>query len=111
MARSLRDDDVFQAIAHPMRRAILESLMDGEKPATELAAPFGVTMPAVSQQLQVLRRVGLVSDRRVGRQRLYRLLPGPLDEVQRWLAFFQAFWTGKLGALGEHLKRTHGARN
>ena len=110
MGRSLREEDVFQAIAHPLRRQILVQLMKGEKNASDLAAPFDVTAAAVSQQLGVLKKVGLISEERVGRQRVYQLNPKPLKEVFDWVEFFEKFWLGKLDALGEHLKRKHGPK-
>jgi DNA-binding transcriptional ArsR family regulator len=110
MTRALREEDLFSAIAHPTRRKILELLCDGEKPASELAEPFRVTLPAISQQLQVLKKVGLVSERRVGKQRVYQLHPRPLREVFEWVEHFEAFWTRKLDALGEHLRKKHGPR-
>lgn len=108
MPSALRKEKVFQAIAHPVRRQILEQLMEGEKPATELAAPFDISLPAVSQQLNVLKEAGLVSERRVGRQRIYQLHPKPLREVFEWVGFFEGFWIEKLDALGEHLRKKHG---
>jgi DNA-binding transcriptional ArsR family regulator len=108
MPNALRNEKVFQAIAHPVRRKILEQLLEGEKPASELAAPFNISLPAVSQQLNVLKDAGLISERRVGRQRIYQLHPKPLKEVFEWVGFFEAFWIEKLDALGEHLRKKHG---
>ncbi len=97
--------DVFLAIAHPARRAILDRLRDGEQPVLQLAEPFDMTLPAVSQQLRVLRRAGLVTERREGRQRVYRLNPGPLREVRDWMRMYEQFWSRKLRGLGEYLDR------
>jgi DNA-binding transcriptional ArsR family regulator len=108
MTRALRNEDVFQAIAHPVRRKILIRLAEGEKGATDLASPFKISLPAVSQQLNVLKQAGLVSERRVGRQRLYQLHPKPLREVFEWVEFFENYWIDKLDALGEHLRKKHG---
>lgn len=80
----------------------------GERPASQLAKPFKISLPAVSQQLNVLKDAGLVSERREGRQRIYQLHPKPLKEVLEWVEFFEAFWIEKLNALGEHLKKKHG---
>jgi len=99
--------DVFLAIAHPARRAILDRLRRGEQPVTELAAPFAMTLPAVSQQLRVLRRAGLVQERRQGRQRVYRLNPEPLREVRDWMRMYDRFWTKKLAGLGAYLDKHH----
>ena len=102
------DSDVFAAIANPGRRAILDRLRRGEQPVMALAEPFNMTLPAVSQQLRILRRAGLVAERRVGRQRVYRLNPEPLKEVRDWMHHYEKFWTQKLQGLGEYLDRTAG---
>jgi DNA-binding transcriptional ArsR family regulator len=98
--------DVFAAIANPGRRAILDQLCGGERPVLALAEPFDMSLPAVSQQLRILRKAGLVSERRDGRQRLYRLNPEPLREVRDWMRHYEKFWTTKLRGLGEYLDRT-----
>jgi len=95
--------DVFLAIAHPARRAILDRLRSGEQPVLALAEPFAMTLPGVSQQLRVLRRAGLVSERREGRQRYYRLNPEPLKEVRDWMQMYEKFWTRRLRNLGKYL--------
>ena len=97
--------DVFQAIANPARRAILDRLRDGEQAVLALAEPFAMTLPAVSQQLRVLRRAGLVYERREGRQRYYRLNPGPLKEVRDWVRYYDRFWARKLRDLGDYLNK------
>ena len=97
--------DVFQAIAHPTRRRLLDELAAGEASVSRLASPFDMSRPAVSQHLRILREAKLVSERRVGRERLYRLEPEPLREVNDWLARYERFWTDKLEALGEYLDR------
>jgi DNA-binding transcriptional ArsR family regulator len=108
--RPLQDNDVFHAIAHPARRAILVTLKEGERPATELAEPFRMTFAAISQHLRVLEKADLVSVRRDGRQRLYRLDPRPLRDVVSWADEFAAFFAQRLDALGTYLDRKHGKR-
>lgn len=95
--------DVFSAIAHPVRRAMLDRLRRGEQPVAALAAPFDMTLPAVSQQLRVLRRAGLVRERRDGRQRFYRLNPEPLKDVRDWMRRYERFWSRRLRDLGTYL--------
>lgn len=95
--------DVYQAIADPTRRGILDLLAERDRPVAELAAPFAMSRPAISQHLRVLREAGLVADRKVGRQRLYRLQAGPLREIEAWLALYQRFWPRRLQALGDYL--------
>jgi DNA-binding transcriptional ArsR family regulator len=108
--RPLQHNDVFHAIAHPARRAILVLLKRGEKPASELAEPFGVTFAAISQHLKVLREAELVSERRDGRQRIYQLHPKPLREVVNWAQEFEAYFNQRLDALESHLDRKHGRK-
>ena len=111
MARPQQAADVFHAIAHPSRRAILVLLKGGgEKPASELAEPFGVSFGAISQHLRVLKEAELVSERRAGRQRLYQLRPEPLAEVATWIDEFERYFEGRLDALSDYLDRKHGAK-
>ncbi len=98
-------EDVFSAIAHPLRRRLLDLLAEGEQPVNRLAMPFEVSRPAVSQHLRVLLEVGLVSERRSGRERRYRLHPDRLRDVRDWLATYDRFWQERLTALGAHLDK------
>ena len=107
--RPPQDNDVFHAIAHPARRAILVTLKRGECAAGDLAEPFGMTLSAVSQHLRVLEEAELVTCRRDGRHRLYTLRPKPLGDVVSWIDEFAAFFAGRLDALGEYLDKKHGA--
>ncbi len=86
------DADVFDAIASPVRREILDLLRQGERPVHDLAASFAMTRPAVSQHLRVLREAGLVHEARVGRERRYRLNARPLRTVLDWAAHYEQFW-------------------
>jgi DNA-binding transcriptional ArsR family regulator len=84
------------AIADPIRRRVLELVRYEELPAGAIAARFPVSRPAVSRHLRVLRESGLVRERRVGRERLYRAELAPLLELRSWL---DDYWAGRLGAL------------
>lgn len=106
--RPTQESDVFHAIAHPARRAMLSSLREGERSAGELAAPFEMTFAAVSQHLRMLEAAELVTVRRDGRRRFYRLRSQPLREVNRWVEEFASYFEGRLDALGDYLDRTHG---
>ena len=108
--RPLQENDVFHAIAHPARRAILLELKGRERAASELADPFDMTFAAISQHLRVLEEAELVSVRREGRRRLYRLHPKPLKEVVSWIDEFAAYFSERLDALGDYLDRKHGKR-
>jgi DNA-binding transcriptional ArsR family regulator len=103
----------FAAIADPTRRAILDTLRDGERSVTEIRDALGriaarLSQPAFSQHLAVLRRAGLVKTRRRGRQILYAFHPQPLTEVVDWIAAYDRFWTEKLDNLGRYLDAKHG---
>jgi DNA-binding transcriptional ArsR family regulator len=108
--RPIKDGDVFQAIAHPARRAILVTLTGGERAASELAAPFDMSFAAISQHLRVLEEADLVSVRREGRQRLYKLETRPLGGVASWMDEFSEYFGKRLDALGRYLDRNHGRR-
>lgn len=94
-----RPSTAFGAIAHPIRRAILDQLRDEELAAGELAARFQVSRPAVARHVRVLRQAGLIRERRRAQSRLYRLEPRALAEVDRWLAPYRLFWAARLGDL------------
>ncbi|NGN68075.1 helix-turn-helix transcriptional regulator [Streptomyces sp. A7024] len=97
-------DQVFAALASPVRREVLRLLRDGgPQPVQQLADRFDMRRPSFSEQLRVLREAGLVSERRSGRQRIYALRAEPLAGVQDWLGPYERFWRGKLRALGDVL--------
>jgi DNA-binding transcriptional ArsR family regulator len=98
-------DIVYQAIANHTRRAILELLAEGPQPANEIASRFTMSQPAVSQQLQVLLRASLVRSEARGRQRIYSLEAGRLQEVFYWVEHYRRFWPKRLQALGKFLDK------
>ena len=104
MSRQSASADVFQAIADPTRRAILDLLLTGEKPVKQLAEPFAISLPAISQHLQILCEADLVEMRKSGRQRLYKIKPESLKQVSAWIANYEEFWQQKLDALGDYLE-------
>lgn len=106
MANIMASSDVFRAVADPTRRAILELLREAELSATELAEPFQVSQPAISQHLRVLREAGLVRVEKIGRHRRYKLNPEPLREIDDWIGDYRMFWTRRLERLGEVLDET-----
>jgi DNA-binding transcriptional ArsR family regulator len=106
MSRTVATADTFQAIADPTRRRLLNRLAEGEQPVSSLAARFDVTLSAISQHLRILREAGLVTEQRVGRQRIYRLNAARLQEVAEWVAHYERFWSEKLDALGDYLERS-----
>jgi DNA-binding transcriptional ArsR family regulator len=106
MVRPAASEDVFRAVADPTRRAVLETLgRERELAVTALAERLGVSLPLLSRHLGILRAAGLVYEHRAGRQRLYRLDPGPLRELYDWASVFTGFWTEKLHGLNGFLDR------
>ena len=89
----------FSALADPTRRAVLDLLRAGTRPAGEIARAFPVSRPAISKHLRILRRAHLVEERREGRHRLYQLNPEPLKAVDTWLEQYRSFWSANLASL------------
>jgi DNA-binding transcriptional ArsR family regulator len=96
--------EVFEVLAEPNRRRILECLRERERPVSDLVDLLRVSQPAVSKHLRVLREAGLVEARVDAQRRLYRLRAGPLREVDDWLAPYRAMWASHLDALESHLE-------
>jgi DNA-binding transcriptional ArsR family regulator len=108
MSRRAADSSVFDAIADPTRRAILDRLRDGDECVSELMATLSkrgirTTQSAFSQHLAVLRGAGLVEARKAGNSRIYQLRVLPLAEVAGWIAQYDRFWEEKLDQLGRYL--------
>jgi DNA-binding transcriptional ArsR family regulator len=94
----------FGALADPTRRAILARLAQGEATVNELAAPFPITVQAVSRHLKVLERAGLITRGRTAQLRPSRLQGAALKEVADWVADYRGFWEDRFDRLGEHLE-------
>lgn len=94
---------VFAALSEPARRRLLDALLPGPLAVNALVDAVGMSQPVVSKHLRVLRELGLVSVRRDGQRRLYRLRAEPLGELDAWLTPYRAFWSGKLDELEQHL--------
>ncbi len=88
--------DVFQALADPTRRAILGLLRHGSQPVGSIARDFPVSRPAISRHLRILREAQLVSEIKIGRNRLYELNAAPLRSVDDWLAHYRHMWQHQL---------------
>ena len=97
-------DLVFQALADPTRRAVIERLGHGPAGTTELARPFAMALPSFTQHLDVLARNGLVTSLKRGRVRTYHLVPTPLRVAQDWMAVQHGVWSRRLDQLDEYLK-------
>src|SRR5438445_12678077 len=94
---------LFQALADPSRRAMVERLSRGPASVSELAQPFDMSLPAVVQHLHVLEASGLVRSEKVGRVRTCRVEPGALRTAERWIAERRTTWERRLDRLGEYL--------
>lgn len=99
----------FDVLGDPVRRRILELLAEGEHASGEVSAAiqaeFGISQPAVSQHLKVLRDAGFAAVRVDGARRVYAMDPAPLQEVDAWLGRFRAFWAPRLDALATEVAR------
>ena len=96
--------EIFRALADPTRRAVFESLADGEKNATELRSGFTISQPAISQHIAVLRNAGLIREKRAGRHTNYSVDPDGLRPLFDWIARYKAFWPTKIERLQDLLK-------
>jgi DNA-binding transcriptional ArsR family regulator len=94
----------FAVLAEPTRRDILDLLRDGERPVGDLVERLRLSQPLVSKHLRVLREAGLVESRPDAQRRLYRLSPGPLAEIDEWLAPYRRLWNQSLDKLERHLE-------
>ena len=98
-------ESVFEIIAEPNRRAILNLLVISEQSVGEIERQLGMPQPTVSKHLRVLREAGFVEATVDAQRRLYRLKPEPLREIDAWLAPFRRFWNAHVDALERHLDR------
>jgi DNA-binding transcriptional ArsR family regulator len=104
MARTPTTHDPFNAIAEPKRRQVLEALGTEELSVNEIVQKLGWTQPMVSKHLGVLKQVGLVKERRAGRQRLYRVDTAKLKPIFDWVSPFERFWSDKFDRLDQLLE-------
>lgn len=99
-------ESTFGIIAEPNRRAILSLLASSEQSVGEIERRLRIPQPMVSKHLRVLREAGFVESTVDAQRRLYRLKPGPFQELDEWLAQFRRFWSAHVDALERHLDRT-----
>jgi DNA-binding transcriptional ArsR family regulator len=100
-------DRTFAALSDPTRRAILARLAQGDASVTELAAPFAMSLPAISKHLRVLEQAGLIERTKDGRVHHLHLVAQPLHEAAAWIAHYQQFWEQQLAALADYLHDVH----
>ena len=101
MARAATTSDVFNAVAEPRRREILDYLALAERPVGDIVAGLGLEQPSVSKHLRVLRSVGLVRVRRHGRHMLYQTNAAAIRPLHEWTETFERFWTHQLARVKE----------
>ena len=98
-------DAMFQALADPTRRAMVERLGRGSASVSELAQPFAMSLPAVVQHLQILEASGLVRSEKLGRVRTCRMEPAAFSLAEEWINQRRSDWQSRLDRLGEYLKQ------
>jgi len=103
MPRALNTYDIFTAIAEPKRRVLIEVLITDEKSVNEVVEVTRWPQPMVSKHLKVLKQAGLVSERKEGRQRVYKVNASQLKPVQSWISQFEQHWIGQLDQLDHYL--------
>jgi DNA-binding transcriptional ArsR family regulator len=106
-----RVESVFEILAEPNRRAILNLLVISQQSVGEIERRLRMTQPTVSKHLRVLREAGFVEATIDAQRRLYRLKPEPFQEVDAWLAPFRRFWSERVDALERHLDRQYGRQH
>ncbi|WP_455375635.1 ArsR/SmtB family transcription factor [Kaarinaea lacus] len=99
-------DATFGALSDPTRRAILARLSRGEAQVSELAEPFGMSLPAVSKHLRVLEKAKLITRQIDGRVHRLRINPKPLQSAQNWIEHYEKFWKQQLSSLETYLNKT-----
>lgn len=103
MARTRTTFDTFSAIAEPKRRVLIEALIDKEQTVSQIVKRMGWNQPMVSKHLGVLKQVGLVSERKEGRYRVYRVNALELKPIQEWVIQFERYWSNSLDRLEDYL--------
>jgi DNA-binding transcriptional ArsR family regulator len=111
MARVKTTYDVFSAIGEPKRRALIEKLVIEEMTVSELVDAMQWRQPMVSKHLGVLKDVGIVTERRVGRCRIYQVQPEKLRPIQEWIHQFEKYWGGTMDQLETYLEKIQAKEN
>ena len=112
MPRAATTADVFNAIAEPRRRELIDALIDGRQRAVgDMVQALRISQPTVSKHLSVLRKVGIVSVTKQGQLRLYRLNPQKLKPVHDWVKVYEQFWTHQLDRIKQRAERKAAQRS
>ena len=104
-------DATFAALADPTRRRMLQALSHQQMRVTDLAAPFRMSLPAVSKHLRVLEKAGLLKRRRLGREHHLELEPAPMKKAHLWIEHYRKFWEGSLDSLANYLETNQPQKN
>lgn len=104
MARLATTSDAFNAVAEPQRRQILDLLIGGERSVTEVVDCLRIRQPQASKHLAVLKKVGLVSVRSLGKQHMYTINPEGLKPIYEWVKSYEQFWRESFDRLDEYLQ-------
>lgn len=110
MATAIADDGldlIFHALANRTRRALLRNLSEGAAKVSDLAAPFGMSLNAVSKHLLVLEDAGLLTRTVAGREHICTLNVGPMASVEQWLDFYAGYWNSKLDRFADFVEKDH----
>ncbi|MFJ7827142.1 ArsR/SmtB family transcription factor [Psychrobacillus sp. NPDC096623] len=99
MNEATKKVDVFQAIADPTRRDVLQLLASKQRSIAEISSHYDMSRTAIVKHLNVLTEAGLVTGQKLGREKVYYLKPEPLTEVKQWLDYYEQFWNNKLSKL------------
>jgi DNA-binding transcriptional ArsR family regulator len=105
MPASTPVDLAFAALAHPIRRAMVERLRRGEATVAELGRPFGLAQPTISKHLKVLEAAGLIESGQDAQRRPRRLVAGPLQEIEKWIEPFRQEWEARFANLDRFLEK------
>jgi DNA-binding transcriptional ArsR family regulator len=108
MVKSQTLDRTFSALSDPTRRAILERLARGPATITELAQPFGISLPGVMKHVRILEESKLVTTEKTGRTRQCRLGPGELDDARQWMETYRRHWENRLDRLERYIQKRKG---
>ncbi len=99
--------DIFQAIADPTRRKVLELLLKKERSISQITDHFSMSRTAVVKHLHVLSEAKLIHGQKRGREKIYRLQPEPFVELKQWLSYYEQFWSNKLSILQHIVENDH----
>ncbi|MCR2821674.1 ArsR/SmtB family transcription factor [Lederbergia panacisoli] len=99
MSSSAKKYDVFQSIADPTRRKMLQLLAQKEMPISTITSHFSMSRTAIAKHLHILSEAKLVNGQKVGREKIYTLQPEPFEEIKQWLSYYDQFWNNKLSML------------